>query len=269
MTETSALRARIYTAFRGQGHPLVVFHASNPPGRIIPGASIWTGARQWCAALRLLSLRPGDRLALALDPSPAWLMAFVAAAWEGLTIHILPAPASAEHCDELVTIADAALAVAPFGRWAVRPDHDGLPAAGATHAREDAAPPHALAQHPALLARQPRVVFPDGRTLTDDDLLAAADAAAHFSPASTLLNTHPWHHPEPFLTHFFPALLAGATILHHPLNLHADLLDPENRPLLELAEQWAVTHLSSPKADQLAATLHLNTPAAAVLRRSA
>ena len=54
-----------------------------------------------------------------------------------------------------------------------------------------------------------------------------------------------------------------------PLNLHADLLDPENRPLLELAEQWAVTHLSSPKADQLAATLHLNTPAAAVLRRSA
>ena len=57
---------------------------------IVPGASIWLGARLWYKAFRTAGLKKGDRVVLALAPSPAFLQVLVAALWEQLTIAIVP-----------------------------------------------------------------------------------------------------------------------------------------------------------------------------------
>lgn len=71
----------LHTRLRGSPYPIFSFG-----DRIIPAASVWTGSREWVNAFRSAGLVPGDRIAIALPPSPEFLAALVAAIWEGLAI---------------------------------------------------------------------------------------------------------------------------------------------------------------------------------------
>ena len=79
------LRETLFDALRSRAEPLLVGE-----GFGIPAASLWTGARTWVNRFRAAGLRPGERVVLALPRSPAFIMAMVAAWWEGLTVCPVP-----------------------------------------------------------------------------------------------------------------------------------------------------------------------------------
>lgn len=87
------LRARLYATFRGSATPLLMGRDFG-----IPGASLWSGARQWVTRLREAGLGPGDRVVVGLDRRPAHVMAVMACWWEGLTARVV-APSEVDACE--------------------------------------------------------------------------------------------------------------------------------------------------------------------------
>lgn len=76
-----SLRELLYDRLRLRPQPLVAGERF-----VIPGASLWTGARTWVRSFRASGLVAGDRVVLALPRTPAHVMVTIAAWWEGLTL---------------------------------------------------------------------------------------------------------------------------------------------------------------------------------------
>lgn len=234
-------RRRLHDALRGRPTPFLWTEQS-----LVPAATLWAGARRWTAAWRALGLGPGDRVLLALQPGPGFVMALVAALWDGLTVAPLPAPrdaadlAVAAACDAL----DARLAVVPAGSaWydgAMAADAAGIPdESRAVRARDAALPPTPDAR--CLLRTSGSTGAPRWLASSDANLLAVLDA--HAAPLAyaggTALSVLPWHHAFGLVLELLAALLGGADLLRDPSGGR----DPS--ALAALAREHPVTHLSA------------------------
>ena len=101
-----SLREMLYESLRGKPSPVFAFGNG-----IIPGASVWTGARMWCKQFREMGLTAGDRVLLCVEPSPAFVMVLVACLWEGLSLVVLDPTAdllfTMRQLDARVAVVDA------------------------------------------------------------------------------------------------------------------------------------------------------------------
>ena len=199
-------RSRLHARLRGQTHPLLVFEDT-----IVPGASLWAGARVWVAAFRERGLRPGDRVVLALPESPAFLFVLLAALWTELTL-ILPPPAFS--LDETVETLDAAAFVATDGASAIwTTDTSGLPV-------DTGNPLHPVHFSPTpearfLLATSGTLGAPRWIALSDANLFAVIDSHAPLLGLENarVLSVLPWRHAFGLVLDLLPALLGGAEIV--------------------------------------------------------
>lgn len=206
-------------------------------GVITPAASIWTGARLWCAAFRGKGLRPGDRLVLALPPSAAFVQVLIAALWDGLTI--VPVRPTESVDDVLDQVAARGAVTTQQHPHAWMPDGP----AGPLH-------------EPEQLAFSSQPPTPDARFLLRtsgttgarrwvalSDLNVAAVLGSHLPhlglTESRVLSVLPWTHAFGLLLDLLPAILSGAEIIRD----EAGGRDPER--LLALYSTWEPTHLSA------------------------
>lgn len=222
-------RPRLYDALRAKAAPLLIFE-----DRIIPAASVWTGARVWTSCLRELGIGAGDRVVLALEPSPAMLMAFVACLWEGATIAMAP---PGDDTDALADRLDARAAISCGGRWAITPDHDGGPEAPAS-------------LRPAVHERTPdaRLLMRTSGTtgvgrwiaLSDRNVLSVVDAhrPALGLAGGTALSVLPWHHAFGLVIDLLPALFSGASVVRD------DAGGRDADRVVDMCARWGVTSLS-------------------------
>ncbi len=201
-------RDRLYGGLRARALPLVMVD-----DHTIPAASIWTGARLWIEAFRSAGLERGDRVVLALDPSPAWVQVLVAAIWEGLTLIPLPSQALRKP-DDIASTFDPALVVG-CGKadWILGHDSDFAPRPDARK-RETTLPTDPeirLVMRTSGSSGQPRFV-----AISDENLLSVLDShEAHLglTDRDVCLSILPWHHAFGLVIDLLPALFAGATIV--------------------------------------------------------
>ncbi len=220
--DQSTWRERVRHGLRGRPAPLFVFENA-----AIPAASVWTGSRLWVEHLRRAGLSAGDRLVLALPPSPAWLMVFAACLWEGITV----VPVDARSADDLGRAADlfdARLAVATDQTAGDRPhasvpDRHGRPPLGAG-ARPGRLPPSAeicLIMSTSGTSGRARHV-----ALSDRNVQAVIDSHAAelgLDEDSVCLSLLPWTHAFGLIIDLLTAVFAGATVVRDPAaGRHAD-----------------------------------------------
>lgn len=222
----------LYDRLRDEALPALIANDT-----ITPAASLWSGSRLWTQAFRATDLRPGDRLIIALPPSPAFVQVLVAALWEGYTIALAPAD---EETSALLDTLDARAAVTTHA---------------APHAWEAAAydgprsTPESL--RPSQTDSTPDVRFllrTSGTTahtrwvaLSDRNVLSVLEShLPHLSLSDArVLSVLPWTHAFGLVLDFFPALLSGAELIRDPKGGR----DPD--ALIRLRDAWGGTHLSS------------------------
>ena len=90
-------RRLLFERFRDRPLPLLVSEYGT-----IPAASMWTGSRIWIGAFRELGLQAGDRVIVALPPSPAFLQVLIAGIWQELTLAFVPETAMVEDISQQV-----------------------------------------------------------------------------------------------------------------------------------------------------------------------
>ena len=232
-----AWQPRLYERLRARPYPLFVFGE-----RVVPAAAIWAGARLWTAAFREAGLVPGDRLALILPPSAAFVQILVAALWEGLTI----APfAATDNIPESILAVDARLAIVPDGTFAV----PGVWLAGAVDGPSQTgplrSPLHPQTPGARFLLRTSGTTGGTGRwiALGDEGVLSVLDShlpCLDLTEAkSRVLSSLPWHHAFGLLLDLLPALFSGAEIQRDPQG-------GRNIPaLLDMADETGADHFSA------------------------
>lgn len=198
---TSPLRAALHARIKGCAEPLFVFE-----GRVIPAASVWTGARLWIKAFREAGLVKGDRIVLALDPGPAFLMVLVAGLWEGLTVAVADSGATFE--EEL----DARVVIHPErGGWSPdehsNPPRKPGPVGEALLGSSEAA---CLLMRTSGTAGAPKWVG-----LSDTNVMAVVDShgPALGVAGKTVLSVLPWKHCFGLIIDLLTAALHRATIV--------------------------------------------------------
>ncbi len=223
---------RLYRRFRGQAYPLMAFRDG-----VIPAASLWAGMRLWCAAFRSAGLVQGDRVVLALPPSPAFVMVLLAALWEGLTLAPLDPKFNAEQVSNDL---DARLVVGGEqtpGAW--QPDVCGLPPANPGLLR----PAHSIPTPEArlLLQTSGTTNLPRWIALSDANLFAVLDSHRdHLNlRGARMLSALPWHHAFGLILDLLAALLAGAEIVRAPKG------GRDIAHLLHLMQREQTTHFSA------------------------
>ena len=224
-----AWRERLYSRFQGQPAPLLVFseHA-------IPAASLWTGARLWIAAFRQAGLRPGDRIAVALPPSAAFLQVLLAGLWEGLTLALLaPDDDAAGFLEDLDARCGVSLTEGS-SQW--RPEGCSGPMAADISLRPSSGPRTPDVR--LLLRTSGTIAAPRWIALSDRNILAVLDShSPHLAlEDACVLSALPWHHAFGLLIDLLPALMAGATIVRDPNGGRSA------SGLTALIAQWNITH---------------------------
>lgn len=204
---------------------------------ITPGASLWTGSRLWMQAFRNAGLTAGDRLVLALQPSPAFVQVLVAALWESLSVALLPPNGD---FDGALDALDARATVAPA------PHPHGWTPDGCAGPRTT---PEAL--RTTSTPRTPDVRFllqTSGTTgsaawvaLSDRNVLSVL--ASHLPHLrlneARLLSVLPWSHAFGLVLDLLPALFAGAEVIRDPEGGRS----PSR--ILSLRDAWGATHLNA------------------------
>jgi len=225
-------RSRVRDRMRGRATPLFIFeHAT------IPAASVWTGSRLWVEYFRTASLKAGDRVLLALPPSPAWLMVFVACLWEDLTIVPVP-PSSSSSILEAMKRFDARLAIAAtegLGPAVVSPDRHGRPTQPVA-LREAAFAPSPETR--LILSTSGTCGRPTHAAISDrnlDAVLGSHIPQLGIDEHDVCLSTLPWTHAFGLIIDLLTAIFAGATVVRDPANGR----DPSTLPAL--ADHWGVT----------------------------
>ena len=211
----SALR----TCLKEQPYPLFVFADAT-----IPAASVWAGARLWTQGFRDAGLRRGDRIVLALPPSPAWLQVFVAALWDGLTL--IPAPVPLHH-DALTALCDmvdarAMVTLSGSGDGVFVPEGCEGPGVLPTALRPTR---HAPTIDTCFLLKTSGTA--GGQTgrwiaLSDTNVWGVLDShcpeLAIVRGETRVLSALPYHHAFGLIIDLLPAILGGAEICRDPNN---------------------------------------------------
>lgn len=233
-------RALLYERFREQSRPLVAFDSET----IMPAASLWTGARAWIDVFRSAGLTAGDRLIVALPPSPAFLQILLAALWDRLTLALLPPrDGSGVGLSSIMDALDACAVVTPEASeacWTASPA--GNPIKGARPLRPSTGPRTPDAR---LLLRTSGTTGAGYRgrgrwiALSDPNIWAVLQShrpkLAH-GPTTRVLSVLPWHHAFGLIIDLLPALLDGATVVRDPAG------GRDTASLLQYGRQWSVTH---------------------------
>ena len=225
-------RSRVRDRMRGRATPLFIFeHAT------IPAASVWTGSRLWVEYFRTASLKPGDRVLLAIPPSPAWLMIFVACLWEDLTIVPVP-PSSSSSTLEAMRRFDTRLAIAAAegsGPAVVSPDRHGRPTQPIAPREATFAP---SPETRLILSTSGTCGKPTYAAISDrnlDAVLGSHIPELGLEEQDICLSTLPWTHAFGLIIDLLTAIFAGATVVRDPANGR----DPSTLPAL--ADDWGVT----------------------------
>jgi len=222
----------IYNRFRGLPAPLLCFADG-----IIPAASIWTGTRVWLEELRQCGLEPGDRIACALSPSPAFVMLLLAALWEGYTLALLPS----DNVEEQVLLElDARVLVGNLSNASIQVDGDNLPESNFT-----ACP---LRDTQGCRTPEIQLIARSSGTSGRGKWVAVSSEAllsvlrSHGSllnlEEARVLSVLPWHHLFGLVIELLPALFAGAEVIRSASG------GRDTKELLALGKEHAVTHLS-------------------------
>jgi acyl-CoA synthetase (AMP-forming)/AMP-acid ligase II len=236
------LRSILYEGLHTDVGRLTIF-----PGRITPIASIWTGARQWVNFFRASGLVPGTRVAMALPPSPAFLMALVAAWWEGLTLIVLrdgePAP---DALDATIIIRPETTegdprVIAPNPDWG--PPEKPIRPVPAPSTPTTTSPASRLAPSPdvrLMLRTSGTSGRPRWIALSDENIASVLEShRPHLQlRGARVLSALPWHHAFGLLIDLLPAILDADTIVREP----SAGRDPAS--ILDAIERWEITHLS-------------------------
>lgn len=243
-------RRRLRASLFMKADPIFVF-----PERIIPGASVWRGARLWTLAFRAAGLQRGDRVILALEPSPAFLMVLVAALWDGLTL-VLASPEAANRSEELLDEMDARLMVGGSGQHCVVPDADSGPPEvidGLRTCRGERTPDVCMmlrtsgttgaGKWMALSTRNIMSVLECHIPLLGFGEAIPVDADAEVEEASggngaVMLSLLPWHHAFGLIINLLPAMFGGAMIVREASN------GRDAGSILRAAETYRPTHMS-------------------------
>lgn len=217
-------------ALRGRPEPLLITQDAT-----IPGASLWTGARLWRDAFRQAGLCPGDRVALALPPSPAFIMALVAGFCEGLTVVPVAPEANLEAVAERI---DARAVVGGReGPGAFGADTGGVPVPPVS-LRETmcpASPSARLLMHSSGSVHEAKVI-----ALSDANILAVLESHRPLLGLAgrRVLSVLPWHHAFGLIIDLLPALLDAERIVRDPSG--------GRDPVVTLAaiERWGIDAMS-------------------------
>lgn len=203
---------------------------------VVPAASLWAGARCWLDMFRTSGVRPGDRLVLGVEPSPAFLQVLIAGLWEGLTLALVDpkcdVSAFMDEFDAVAAVSDQA------GRFHFVADRSGAPAAAAARLRTAAQPP--LADVRLLTASSGTSKAPRWAALSDVNVLSVL--TSHLSlldmESTTVLSMLPWRHPFGLVIDLLPALLSRCVIVRDAAG------GRDVSHLTDLSEIWNVDYCS-------------------------
>ena len=225
-------RELLFQRFRDRPLPLLVSDLGT-----IPAASIWTGSRIWLSAFRELGLQAGDRVIVALPPSPAFLQVLVAGIWQELSLAFV---SDSVMVDQLIQQVDARCVIALKGnKHTLIPNGVAGPAYPAPQLRSAIAPPSPDVRF--LLQTSGTTRSPRWVALSDRNILSvlsshSQELALH---EARILSVLPWHHAFGLIIELLTAIFSGGEIIRDPeggRNLGS---------ILSLAKNWEVTHFSS------------------------
>jgi acyl-CoA synthetase (AMP-forming)/AMP-acid ligase II len=229
---SSPWRPLLYDRLRDRPYPLTVWN----DGCIVPAASLWAGTRLWTAAFREAGLAAGERIVLALPPSPGFVCALLAGLWEGLTIALADSrsdlDAISAQTSARIVIADAK-ASPHFSA-----DPTGLPIRSIRPLLRcvgKATPDARLLLLTSGTAGSPRWI-----ALSDENVLSVLHSHGPLLGLSEarVLSVLPWRHVFGLVIELLPTLLAGAEIVREPSG------GRDQGAMLRLMAEYRVTHLS-------------------------
>ena len=225
-------RRLLFERFRDRPLPLLVSSYGT-----IPAASMWTGSRIWLGAFREIGLQPGDRIVVALPPSPAFMQVLIASIWQELTIALVPETAMVEQTLQQV---DARCIVAlKEGQHTLVPNGVEGPGYPAPQLRSTIASPTPAARF--LLQTSGTTGAPRWIALSDRNILSVLNShiEALGLHEARVLSVLPWNHAFGLIIDLLTAAFSGAEIIRDP-NAGKD---PES--IISLAKTWEATHLSA------------------------
>jgi hypothetical protein len=118
-TSDNPWHAPLHDSMFVQPYPVFMF-----ADKAMPGASLWGGTRLWTKAFREAGLTRGQRVVMALEASPAFVMVVASALWEGLSLFVVPTSEGAQGASLLEEL-DARVLVCDHGVIANGADGDG------------------------------------------------------------------------------------------------------------------------------------------------
>lgn len=231
-TMREAWRELLFERFRDRPLPLLVSDYGT-----IPAASMWTGSRIWVGAFREIGLQAGDRLVVALPPSPAFLQVLLAGIWHELTLVFVPETAMVETIMQQV---DARCCVAlKIGPHTLVPNGVEGPGFPPPQLRSAVAPPCPEARF--MLQTSGTTGQPRWVALSDRNILSVLyhhikelDLAE-----ARVLSLLPWNHAFGLIIDLLTALFSGAEIIRDPQSGRS------SESILSLAKSMEVTHMSA------------------------
>lgn len=237
MTSENPWHPLLFRGLRGRALPVFDFGPM-----VIPAASVWTASREWVSFFRGSGLAPGDRIVLAVEPSPAFLAVLVASLWEGLTLAVAdPSGPCSSRPARLLERFDARLAV--VHEMAGGAEH----VAAATYASPPTQPPrlrHSVTPPTPDLALLLCTSGTSGRAravgLTSPGVLSVVtshlpELAMEQAVVASVL---PWHHSFGLVLELLTSMLTGAVVLR----VSNGGRDPSQ--LLDRIKGRGVTHVS-------------------------
>ena len=225
-------RQLLYERFRERPLPLLVSELGT-----IPAASIWTGSRIWIDAFRSLGLTRGQRVVLALPPSPAFLQVLLAGIWQELTIVFAPETVLV---DSIMQQVDACCAVAlNNGDHVLIPNGVEGPGLPPPQLRSTNAPPAPEVRF--MLRTSGSTGSPKWIALSDKNILSVlASHAPEFElEGARVLSVLPWSHAFGLVIDLLSALFSGSEIIRDPSGGR----DPNS--ILAYASSYKITHMSA------------------------
>ena len=225
-------RQLLFERFRDRPLPLLVSDYGT-----IPAASMWTGSRIWVGAFREIGLTAGDRLVVALPPSPAFLQVLIAGIWHELSLVFVPETAMVETIMQQVD-ARCSVALTP-GPHTLVPNGVEGPGYPPPQLRSTVASPSPDVRF--MLQTSGTTGNPRWVALSDRNILSVL---YHHSKTLTLgeerfLSVLPWNHAFGLILDLLLALFNGAEIIRDPEGGR----NPD--AILDLAKTWEITHMSA------------------------
>ena len=225
-------RQLLFERFRDRPLPLLVSDYGT-----IPAASMWTGSRIWLGAFREIGLVAGDRLVLALPPSPAFLQVLIAGIWHELTLVFVPDTAMVETVMQQVD-ARCSVALSP-GHNVLVPNGVEGPGYPSPQLRSTVAP--CTPEVRFMLQTSGTTGEPQWVALSDRNILSVLfhHINALEIQEARFLSVLPWNHAFGLVLDLLVAVFTGAEIIRDPQGGR----DPDS--IISLAKTWEINHLSA------------------------